>query len=54
MKALIRVCEDDHQAVYTLGDTCPECGGSTRNTAPPRFSPDDAYAEHRRRTKWTK
>jgi len=56
MRALIRVCRsDDHDdAVYALRDTCPECGAETLNTAPPRFSPDDAYGEYRRRTRWTK
>jgi H/ACA ribonucleoprotein complex subunit 3 len=56
MKALIRVCtsEEHNDRFYTLRGTCPECGGETRNTAPPRFSPDDAYGEYRRRTKWKK
>jgi len=55
MKALIRVCRSgEHGTVYSLRGTCPDCGDETRNTAPPRFSPDDPYAEHRRRAKWTK
>ena len=56
MKALIRVCssEEHERGFYTLGDTCPECGAETNNTAPPRFSPEDPYAEHRRRAKWKK
>jgi len=54
MKSLIRACRsDEHEGtVYTLGDDCPDCGSPTRNTAPPRFSPDDAYGEYRRSTKW--
>jgi len=56
MKALIRACvSDEHDGTtYTFSEDCPDCGAPTRNTAPPRFSPDDAYAEYRRRTKWTK
>jgi H/ACA ribonucleoprotein complex subunit 3 len=56
MKSLIRVCSsDDHDGgFYTMQDSCPDCGADTRNTAPPRFSPDDPYAEHRRRVKWKK
>jgi len=61
MKSLIRVCrsgehsdDSDDAAIYTLRDRCPECGAETRNTAPPRFSPEDPYAEHRRRAKWKK
>jgi H/ACA ribonucleoprotein complex subunit 3 len=56
MKALIRACRSDEHdgVVYTLRESCPDCGGATRNTAPPRFSPDDTYGEYRRRTRWTK
>ena len=56
MNSIIRACRsDEHDGkIYTLRGTCPECGKETRNTAPPRFSPDDTYGEYRRRTKWTK
>jgi rRNA maturation protein Nop10 len=56
MKALVRVCrsEEHDEMFYTLCDTCPECGAGTRNTAPPGFSPEDPYAEHRRSAKWKK
>lgn len=54
MKSLIRVCPgDEHdEAVYTLSEACPDCGTETQNTAPPRFSPEDTYGNHRRLTKW--
>lgn len=50
MKALIRRCRSDEheETVYSLGDSCPECGAETENTAPPPFSPDDTYGDHRR------
>ncbi len=56
MKALVRVCrsEEHNGGFYTLRDACPECGGETHNTAPPRFSPEDPYGEHRRDAKWKK
>lgn len=34
--------------LYTLKETCPKCGGPTRNPMPPRFSPKDPYAKYRR------
>ena len=34
---------------YTLSERCPECGGQTENTFPPRYSPEDRYGEYRRR-----
>lgn len=54
MKSLIKACSRNHATIYTLHDECPRCGGSTRNTAPPPFSPEDPYGEYRRRTKWKK
>ncbi|MFP4633074.1 MAG: RNA-protein complex protein Nop10 [Halobacteriales archaeon] len=51
MKALIKRCAAGHDTKYTLGETCPDCGSETENTAPPPYSPDDPYGEHRRRTK---
>ncbi len=37
--------------IYTLSDTCPECGGETSSPHPPKFSPEDPYGEYRRRLK---
>ncbi|MFW6436614.1 MAG: RNA-protein complex protein Nop10 [Halococcoides sp.] len=55
MKSDILVCaawETTHdRPVYTLGETCPECGGPTRNSAPAPFSPADRYGEYRRALK---
>ncbi|HOP09808.1 MAG TPA: RNA-protein complex protein Nop10 [Candidatus Methanofastidiosa archaeon] len=36
---------------YTLHDECPKCGGRAVPVRPPRFSPEDKYAEYRRRWK---
>ena len=55
MKSDIRVCgawETEHdRPVYSLGDTCPECGNPTANSAPAPFSPEDPYGEYRRALK---
>jgi H/ACA ribonucleoprotein complex subunit 3 len=55
MKSDIRVCaswEDEHdRPVYTLGETCPDCGGPAVNSAPAPFSPTDRYGEYRRALK---
>lgn len=55
MKADIRVCSawrDRHdRPVYTLADTCPDCGASTENAVPAPFSPEDTYGEYRRALK---
>ncbi|MGQ4554523.1 RNA-protein complex protein Nop10 [Halobellus sp. GM3] len=55
MKSDIRVCarwRDVHdRPVYTLAETCPECGGETENSAPAPFDPKDAYGEYRRALK---
>ena len=55
MKSNIRVCtawRDAHdRPVYTLSDTCPECGGATENSAPAPFDPEDTYGEYRRALK---
>jgi len=51
----IRVCVDwetEHgRPVYTLGETCPDCGAVAANSAPARFSPEDPYGEYRRRAR---
>ena len=55
MKSDIRVCsawETEHELpVYSLSDTCPECGKPTENSAPAPFSPEDPYGEYRRALK---
>ncbi|TKX82195.1 RNA-protein complex protein Nop10 [Halorubrum sp. SD626R] len=55
MKSDIRVCANWETAhdrpVYTLGDSCPDCGGPTANSAPAPFGPEDPYGEYRRRAR---
>jgi len=55
MKSDILVCSawrDAHERpVYTLRDTCPECGADAENSAPPPFDPEDRWGEYRRRAK---
>jgi len=55
MKSDILVCsvwEDEHdRPVYTLADSCPECGSEAVNSAPAPFSPEDPYGEYRRSLK---
>ena len=55
MKADIHRCRlwrDRHdRPVYTLTDTCPECGAEAINTAPAPFDPTDAHGEYRRALK---
>ena len=55
MKSDIRVCSDWEQShdrpVYTLTDSCPECGADAVNSAPAPFSPEDNYGEYRRARK---
>ena len=55
MHADIKVCarwEDEHERpVYTLGETCPDCGAAAENSAPAPFNPEDPYGEYRRALK---
>ncbi|RXK46248.1 RNA-protein complex protein Nop10 [Halorientalis pallida] len=55
MKSDIRVCsawESNHERpVYTLAETCPECGADAENSAPAPFDPTDRYGEYRRAIK---
>jgi H/ACA ribonucleoprotein complex subunit 3 len=55
MKADIRVCGSwrttHDRPVYTLGETCPECGAEAVNSAPAPFDPADPYGEYRRALK---
>nr|WJK64382.1 RNA-protein complex protein Nop10 [Halobacterium salinarum] len=52
MKSDIRVCEawrSHHDGpVYTLSETCPECGGDAVNSAPAPFDPADPHGKYRR------
>ncbi|MCF7860683.1 RNA-protein complex protein Nop10 [Candidatus Woesearchaeota archaeon] len=38
---------------YSLSETCPTCGNPTHRPHPPKFSPEDKYAEYRREYKET-
>jgi len=55
MNSDILVCSawrDEHsRPVYTLTDTCPECGADAVNSAPAPFNPEDPYGEYRRALK---
>jgi H/ACA ribonucleoprotein complex subunit 3 len=55
VKSDILVCADWERAherpVYTLDDTCPECGGEAVNSAPAPFNPEDPHGEYRRALK---
>ena len=55
MKSDIRVCSDwptEHdRPVYTLSDTCPDCGAEAVNSAPAPFDPADPYGKYRRALK---
>jgi H/ACA ribonucleoprotein complex subunit 3 len=55
MKSDIRVCsvwDTEHdRPVYTLSDSCPECGSDAVNSAPAPFNPEDPYGEYRRALK---
>jgi H/ACA ribonucleoprotein complex subunit 3 len=49
MKSLIFQCKACNR--YTLYPTCPNCGGTTLQPIPPRFSPEDKYGKYRRQLK---
>jgi H/ACA ribonucleoprotein complex subunit 3 len=55
MHSDIRVCSawrDHHdRPVYTLADSCPECGSDAVNSAPAPFDPEDRHGEYRRALK---
>ncbi|OVE84636.1 RNA-protein complex protein Nop10 [Natronolimnobius baerhuensis] len=55
MKSDIRVCsawrETHDSPVYTLSDSCPDCGAVAENTAPAPFNPSDPHGEYRRSLK---
>jgi len=55
MKSDIHVCaawaSEHERPVYTLSDTCPDCGADAVNSAPAPFNPEDPYGEYRRRAR---
>lgn len=53
MRSDIRVCRRPvhDRPVYTLRDTCPDCGADAGNSAPAPFDPADPYGEYRRRAR---
>ena len=55
MRADLLVCSawgDEHeQPVYTLSESCPDCGADAVNSAPAPFDPEDPYSEYRRAAK---
>ncbi|SEO41026.1 H/ACA ribonucleoprotein complex subunit 3 [Halogranum amylolyticum] len=55
MHSDIRVCSawrgSHPRPVYTLSETCPECGADAVNSAPAPFNPEDPYGEYRRAAK---
>ncbi|USZ70296.1 RNA-protein complex protein Nop10 [Natronosalvus halobius] len=55
MKSDIRICsawQSVHdRPVYTLSDSCPECGADAVNSAPAPFDPEDRNGEYRRALK---
>lgn len=55
MRADIHVCSawraNHDRPVYTLEDSCPECGADAVNSAPSPFNPDDPHGEYRRSLK---
>ncbi|MEA3558760.1 MAG: RNA-protein complex protein Nop10 [Candidatus Thermoplasmatota archaeon] len=46
MRSRIRKCRKCN--LFSLRDKCPECGSTTENTFPPRYSPQDKYGRYRR------
>ena len=36
---------------FTLSMKCRKCGGGTRTTNPPKYSPEDKWADYRRKFK---
>jgi H/ACA ribonucleoprotein complex subunit 3 len=47
MKHILKCQKCDH---YTIFETC-SCGGRAVPPAPPKYSPEDKYAEYRRKAK---
>ena len=36
---------------YTMKEVCPSCGGKANLAKPPKYSPEDKYADYRRESK---
>ena len=55
MRADIHVCSDwptaHDRPVYTLAETCPDCGAEAVDSAPAPFNPEDPYGDYRRSLK---
>jgi H/ACA ribonucleoprotein complex subunit 3 len=55
MKSDIKTCSawhDHHdRPVYTLTNSCPDCGADATNSAPAPVNPEDPYGEYRRALK---
>jgi H/ACA ribonucleoprotein complex subunit 3 len=49
MSKSILYCEKCEE--YTLHSECPKCGSKTIQRKPPKYSPEDKYAEYRRQAK---
>ena len=39
---------------YSMRDECPACGAKTFSVHPPKYSPEDKFAEYRRKAKYGK
>ncbi|MDD3408985.1 MULTISPECIES: RNA-protein complex protein Nop10 [Methanobrevibacter] len=37
--------------IYTIKDTCPNCGGELKVVYPPKYSIEDKYGKYRRKLK---
>lgn len=48
-RSLIQWCRNCNRP--TLQPRCSQCGGTTVNPLPPRFSPEDPYGKYRRAMK---
>jgi len=35
--------------IYTLKETCPQCGKKTSLPIPPKYSPEDRFGKYRRK-----
>lgn len=45
----IYFCKDCKR--YTMKEVCPVCNGPAHTSRPPKYSPDDKYAEMKRKAK---
>lgn len=49
MAKSIHFCENCKE--YTMSDLCPKCNKKTILPKPPKYSPEDKYAQYRRQAK---